>query len=75
MEIYKNLAGDSGVAAYEIGNTWIRVTFDTGAQYLYTYESAGAHNIETMKKLAEDGHGLNSFIRRFVDKGYASKER
>lgn len=40
---------------------------------LYTYTSAGSHNIEEMKELATRGEGLNSFINRHVRKKYASK--
>lgn len=41
MERYRNLGGDSNVAAFEIGNGSITVEFNDGAQYLYTNESAG----------------------------------
>lgn len=75
MERYKNLSGDSGVAAYEIGPDFIRVQFTDGALYLYTYASAGSHNIEQMKQLARKGQGLNSFINTTVRKLYARKER
>ncbi len=72
MERYKNLGGDSGVAAYEIGTDFIKVQFKTGSIYLYTYSSAGSSNIETMKELAINGEGLNSFIGRTVRNKYAS---
>ncbi len=75
MERYKNLSGNSGVAAYENGPDFIRVEFRDGAVYLYTYGSAGAANIETMKRVATDGRGLNSFINTTVRKAYARKER
>ena len=75
MERYKNLSGDSGVAAYEIGPDFIRVQFTDGAVYLYTYASAGSHNIEQMKQLARKGQGLNTFINTTVRKLYARKER
>lgn len=75
MERYRNLGGDSGVVAYELGNTSIKVQFRDGSVYLYTYESAGVSNIEHMKQLAVQGQGLNSFISRVVRKGYASKLR
>lgn len=75
MERYKNLGGDSGVSAYEIGAESITVQFNTGAVYLYTYRSAGSANIEKMKLLAVAGKGLNSFIMRNVKKGYESKLR
>ncbi len=75
MERYANLGGDSGVVGYEIGNDFIRVQFSDGSIYLYTYASAGANNIEQMKKLARNGQGLNAFIYRNVRKAYARKER
>jgi len=75
MERYKNLGGDSGVSAYEIGAESITVQFSTGAVYLYTYRSAGSANIEKMKLLAAAGKGLNSYIKKYVNKGYESKLR
>lgn len=75
MEIYRNLRGNSGVRAYELGEDFIRVGFSDGAVYLYTYSSAGTANIEHMKELAKQGYGLNSFISRNVRKAYARKER
>ncbi len=75
MERYRNLNGDSGVVAYEVGPDFIRVQFSDGAIYLYTNASAGAHNIEHMKQLAKNGLGLNSFINLNVRKAYARKER
>ena len=52
MQRYRNLAGDAGVVAYETGIDFIRVQFTDGDTYLYTYQSAGASNIEHMKELA-----------------------
>lgn len=75
MERYKNLGGDSGVAAYEIGQGSITVQFKDGATYLYNNQSAGATNIAQMQRLAAAGQGLNSFISRVVRKGYAQKLR
>ncbi len=75
MEYYKDIDGDSGVIAYECGTDYIRVQFSTGATYLYTYESAGSHNIEQMKVLARSGNGLNAYINTHVRKMYARKER
>ena len=75
MESYRDIDGDSGVQAYEIGPDFIRVMFSTGAVYLYTYGSAGMQNIERMKQLARSGNGLNAFINTTVRKAYARKER
>ncbi|RSB55211.1 hypothetical protein [Acinetobacter soli] len=64
MERYLDLDGDSGVVAYEIGDTYIRVQFDrTFKIYTYSYRSAGIEKVEHMKKLAQAGDGLNSFIK------------
>lgn len=73
MERYKNLGGDSGVAAYEIGYDSITVEFNDGGRYLYNNLSTGAQNIQHMKKLAIEGQGLNAFINRNVKQMYASK--
>lgn len=74
MEPYKNLGGDSGVAAYQLGGDFIIVQFKSGqwTVYTYTYQSAGSSAVETMKSLARQGHGLNSYIS-MNKPGYASK--
>lgn len=72
MTRYRNLAGDSGVLAYELGDIFIRVQFN-GATYTYTNRSAGSSNIQTMKNLAQRGHGLNTFINKYVKDKYESK--
>ncbi len=73
MSPYKNLGGDSGIAAYKIGHEAVSVRFKDGLVYLYTYQSAGRDNIEHMKTLAVAGRGLNTFISTTVKKLYASK--
>jgi hypothetical protein len=73
VERYRNLGGDSNVVGYEIGDDWIRVQFRDGSIYTYTYQSAGQETIERMKSFAIGGHGLNSYITRFVRKRYASR--
>jgi hypothetical protein len=69
------LKGNSGVAAYESARRSIAVEFKEGSIYLYTYESAGEHNIERMKSLAAAGRGLSTFISRHVRNAYAAKLR
>ncbi|MEL7636883.1 MAG: hypothetical protein AAGU03_03900 [Anaerolineaceae bacterium] len=64
MERYANLNGNSGVVAYAIGNTWIKVQFTTGSPYTYSYQKAGVPHVEMMKVLAREGRGLNSYIMR-----------
>ena len=75
MEKYKDLDGDSGVVAYEIGSDSITVEFGKGATYLYNYESAGSSHIEKMKELAVKGDGLNRYINKYVKKLYAANVR
>ena len=70
MERYRNSGGDSGVSAYEIGSDYIRVRFDTGNTYQYSYKKAGQRNVEAMKILAIRGSGLNSYINTNVRKLY-----
>jgi hypothetical protein len=74
MERYRNLDGDAGVAAYEIGRDYIRVRFVEGAVYRYTVASAGLQAIEEMKALARAGKGLTTFISRHVHDAYESRE-
>jgi len=73
MELYKNLGGDSGIEAFELGEGSIKVRFKDQAVYLYSNSSAGAVNIDHMKKLARQGHGLNSFINTSVREKYEAK--
>jgi hypothetical protein len=75
MELYKNLGGNSGVEAYEIGNDFIKVLFKDGSVFLYDYAHTGQVAVETMKLLALNGQGLNSFINASVKKSYAVKLR
>jgi hypothetical protein len=70
MVRYRNLNGDSGVAAYEIGADYIRVQFSTGAVYSYSYRKAGSGHVEQMKLLALRGYGLNGYINKYVKYSY-----
>ncbi|MBI5358207.1 hypothetical protein HZB69_01085 [Candidatus Amesbacteria bacterium] len=74
MNRYLNLGGDSNISAYELGSDYIKVQFNDGSVYLYTYSSAGQQDVNKMKELAIQGQGLNSFINKYVRKEYASKE-
>lgn len=70
---YRNLGGNSNVSAYRIDPSQITVSFNGGGTYVYTYSSAGVAKIETMKQLANQGRGLNSFIVTKANKSYARK--
>ncbi len=73
MEPYANVSGNSGVTFYELGSDFVRVWF-ADAAYVYDYRSAGAANVERMKRLARQGRGLSTFISTAVRNRYASKE-
>jgi hypothetical protein len=73
MESYKNLGGNSGVAAYEIGSEYINVQFKHGTKiYTYSTRHITSSKIEQMKALAIAGQGLGTFINqnRDVHDGY-----
>ena len=74
MQRYANRGGDSGVSGFECGPDFIRVQFNSGAVYLYTYASCGNGTCENMKALAERGEGLNAYISTTVRRGYAARE-
>ena len=71
MKPYKHK--DSGIDAYETGDTWIKIRFRHSDTYIYTYKSAGKDNIEKMKLLAQLGTGLNTFISKYVKENYERK--
>ena len=73
VERYRDLSGESGVAAYHIGHDSIVVQFKTGKGYLYTYASTGPSDVDHMKRLAAQGEGLATFISQHVGKRYARK--
>ncbi len=71
MERYQNRSGDSGVSAFEIGTDYIEVKFSgTSRPYSYSYRKAGSVHVENMKRLAQSGSGLNSYINRHVKNLY-----
>lgn len=75
MEPYRNIAGGSGVKAYEIGPDYITIEFSDRAVYRYTYASAGQENVEHMKGLATSGQGLDEFLSTTLSKMYERKEK
>jgi hypothetical protein len=76
MERYRNLSGDSGVDAYELGDDFIKVRFKPGVVYWYTAASIGARHLAVLKRLAQRGRGLGTYISQHPDVkgGYARKE-
>ena len=75
MQKYSDIDNDSNVDGFEIGESSIKVKFSNGHKiYVYTYLSAGPSNIETMKRLALSGDGLNTYINKSVRKKFAHTE-
>lgn len=62
MQPYANISGKSNVVANFIGNDFIVVQFPRNSFYKYTYSSAGQTAIESMKRFAESGSGLGTYI-------------
>ena len=73
MHRYKNISGESGVVAYDIGRRSITVEFNSGDRYLYTDDSAGADHITEMQRLATLGSGLSTYISQIVRERYERK--
>ena len=71
FERYRNLNCNSNVFAYEIGDNYVSVIFHgTRRIYRYSYFKAGPNRVETMKRLAIRGYGLNSYINNYCKKLY-----
>ena len=77
MTRYLNRSGDSGVVEYEIASDSSIVAFSKRSGgtsgYLYNYDKPGRQNVEKMKRLAEAGKGLSSFVGKTIKKNYAEK--
>lgn len=74
MKTYKNLSGNSGVVAYEIGKNFISIKFEgESGIYTYDYTRPGREAVEHMKALALKGEGLSRFISEYVRTNYARK--
>ena len=75
MTRYRNLDGNSGVSYYESGPDFIRLKFLGGSTYVYDYGKPGLIHVERMKALASVGRGLSAYISRYVQDGYARREK
>jgi hypothetical protein len=73
--LYKNLNGNSSVTDYDLGATWIKVYFNSGWAYTYTYDSAGKNNVMWMQRHAKHGEELCRYIHKYVKHRYESKEK
>ena len=75
MKRYLNVNGNSNIIAYEFGEDYIDIEFGDGSVYRYSYSSAGQYNVEEMKRLAEQGYGLNGYLMHNIRHGYEWKRR
>lgn len=75
MTKYKNLGGDSPIRAYEYDATSIRIQFNDGSIYEYTSAKLGEAVLREMKRLADVGQGLCSYINsnKNIRFGYSRK--
>jgi hypothetical protein len=75
MKTYTDTNGDSGISAYDYGEDWIRIQFKFGGTYEYRSSGIGLAHLATLKRLADSGDGLNTYINKNPDvkKGYSSK--
>jgi hypothetical protein len=70
---YKDINGNSGIAAYEAGSNFIIIRFKDGATYLYNYTQPGKQHVDEMLRLAATGKGLTTYINKYVRENYAEK--
>ncbi|CAM3462863.1 hypothetical protein GCM10016272_05710 [Psychrobacter glaciei] len=73
MEKYRDIGGNSGISAYEIGDDFIIVCFAKGGVYLYDYFTTGSYHVNNMVRLARMGNGLNGYINLNAKYTYARK--
>jgi len=74
MTKYLNLSQESGVVKYEILIDGIRVQWVGGDIYYYSNASTGEEHISEMKRLAQKGRGLATYISQNVRDKYEYKE-
>lgn len=71
MEPYLDLSGRSGVVAFQIGESYIKIQFRNNRRvYVYSSRRINSDKIEHMKRLAVSGAGLNTFINQNSDVRY-----
>lgn len=73
MQPYVDRSGRSGIVAYELGDSWIKIRFRDGDTYLYDANQPGAAHVRAMARLARAGAGLNTYISRHVRDRFAGK--
>ena len=71
---YQNKSNKSSIDTYKIADEGdsIAITFNSGSTYLYDYNKPGKEQVDKMKELAAAGEGLGSYIKKNVNKNFAS---
>jgi hypothetical protein len=75
MKRYGGADKNSGVTHYAYGDDWFHAVFKDNYVYEYLASGIGRHRLETMKRLADAGDGLTTYINRNreVRDGYSMK--
>ena len=73
MKTYQNKSGGAGIKGYENLQDGIRIQYNDGSTYLYNYKVNGQKQIEEMKKLADQGIGLTTYLQKYIKDEYAEK--
>jgi len=58
---------NSGIAAFDYGDGWIRLQFKDGKMYEYTASAIGDAHLDEMKSLADARDGLNTYLNSHPD--------
>lgn len=72
MTPYRNK--ESGIEAFEPGYSYINLRFKGGKKYEYKSSPIASRHIAEMKRLAESGDGLNTYINENRDVYNAGKQ-
>ena len=72
---YENKSGNSGITRFKSERDAIEITFNTGEIYRYDNQKPGAKHVAEMKRLAEEGHGLATYISQNVRENFAAHQR
>ena len=54
----------TGVKGYEYDDISITIYFKNGGAYCYNHETCGEWHVDNMKTLANNQHGLNSYVTK-----------
>jgi hypothetical protein len=64
MKTYANLGRDSGILSYDYDEGSITIVFKHGGSYRYSASRIGASHFAELKRLADSGDGLNTYINQ-----------